>query len=245
MLEHCDFEEQTSVATEDGRQRPDLIVHTPNGHHIVVDAKVPLDAYLRAMEAQDEDTRRSHFADHARQVRDHVKKLSQKAYWSQFRPTPDFVVLFVPGEVFYAAALQEDATLIDQGVEQGVLLAAPTTLIALLKAVAYGWRQERLEEHAKEISELGRELYDRLAVLGEHFVSLGKGLGNAVESYNRAVRSLETRVFVSARRFRELQAADAAKTIPPGSPVDLVPRRVQAPEMRQETREPEQAAPPG
>ena len=232
MLDHCDFFEQESTDTEEGRLRPDMIVRLPGGKNIVIDAKAPLAAYLEALEAGDEAERRRKFADHARHVRDHLAKLSRKAYWEQFQPSPDFVVLFLPGETFYSAALEADPALIEQGIEQRVILATPTTLIALLRAVAYGWKQEALNDNAQKISALGRELYERMAVLAEHWGSVGKHLGEAVSAYNRAVGTLETRVLVSARKFKELQAAPEGKEIKDLGPVESAPREIQAPEMQ-------------
>jgi DNA recombination protein RmuC len=234
MLDHCDFFEQESTNTEDGRLRPDMIVKLPGGKNIVVDAKAPLAAYLEALETDDEHEKKRKLADHARQVRDHLVKLGRKAYWEQFQPSPDFVVLFLPGETFYAAALEADPSLIEQGVDQRVIMATPTTLIALLRAVAYGWNQQALTDNAERISALGRELYERIGTVAEHWSRVGKNLGEAVSAYNKSVASMESRVLVSARKFRELKVSGAGgeeKEIPDLTQVDALPRVAQAPEL--------------
>ena len=231
MLAYCDFVEQQSADSDEGKLRPDVIVKLPGGKNIVVDAKAPLSAYLDAVEAPDDETRRARLADHVRQVREHVRALGRKSYWEQFQPTPEFVVLFVPGEAFYHAALEQDPSLIEFSVEQGVTLAAPTTLITLLKAVAYGWRQEALAENARRVSELGAELYARLATMGEHFAAVGNRLEGAVKAYNLTVGSLESRVLVSARRLRDLQAAPADAVLESPAPVESLPRELRTDDL--------------
>jgi DNA recombination protein RmuC len=231
MIEHCDFTEQQTLTGGDRRIRPDVIVRLPGGKTVVVDAKVPLDAYLRALEAPDEDSRQVLLADHARQVRSHLQQLGAKAYFSDVPGSPEFVVMFLPGEMFFSAALEQDPTLIEFGVERKVIPASPTTLIALLRAVAYGWQQEALEENARQISELGRNLYESVRTLSRHFGDLGARLNSSLDAYNKAVGSLEGNVLVKARRFRDLQAAGGTEEIERIEPIDRVPRALQAPEL--------------
>jgi len=229
MSEHCDFTEQETLTSESGRQRPDMIVNLPGGRRIAVDAKVPLQSFLDAASVSNEEERRANLLKHAQRVRSHMNQLAARSYWEQFNPAPEMVVLFLPGESFFAAALEQDRTLIEDGMEKRVILATPTTLIALLRAVAYGWRQEQIAENAQAISELGKQLYDRLRTFVAHFERVGTDLRQATETYNKAVGSLESRVLPSARKFKELGAATGDEMIE-AQPIDETPRALIAPE---------------
>ncbi len=239
MLEYCDFKEQLSFNDEERRFRPDVIVDLPGGKQVVVDAKVPLTAYLSALEAPDELTRNLCLGDHARQVRNHIDGLAGKSYWAHLPCTPEFVVLFLPGEVFFRAAMDADPELIEYGVSQKVIVASPTTLIALLKAVAYGWNQKNLAESAKQISEAGKTLYERLCKMTDHFEALGKRLGGAVECYNDMVASVERRVLPIARKFPELDRSLAADSIPELPQLEKTPRELQAQDWQETIEHPE------
>jgi len=229
MVEHCDFTEQTSVMTDHGAIRPDMVVRLSGGKQIVVDAKVSLAAYLAAAESRDPDVIEERLRAHARHMREHVTGLAAKEYWREFEPTPEFVVLFVPADAFLAPALERDPALLEDAMQLKVLIATPTTLMAMLRTVAYSWQQEALTEHARSVFELGRELYRRLGTLGGHVDKLGRSLGRAVDDYNKTVGSLERNVLVQARKMAELQVTDADLPAPP--PVDIAPRPLGAPEL--------------
>lgn len=237
MVQHCDFVEQSTIHGEDGRLRPDLIVHLPGGKTVVVDAKVPLSAYLDAKDAKDEGARRELISLHAKHLRKHVSELSDKSYADHLSSSPDFVVMYVPIESAFADAVQADPSLLDDAVEGNVIPAGPMTLLSLLKGAAYGWRQERIAESAEQISELGKELYNRISVMAGHFGQVGDALGKATMAYNRSVGSLESRVLVQARRFKDLGAA-VGEDIPEIETVSHVPRQLAIPGLEPEDEEP-------
>lgn len=228
MSEHCDFTEQVSASTESGWVRPDMIVNLPADREIVVDSKVSLDAYMDAISAEDEKKGKEFIIKHSQQVRKHMKTLSSKNYWEQFSKAPEFVVMFIPGESFLSAALSVDHTLIEDGMASRVIVATPTTLIALLRAVAVGWRQEQLAKHAQEIANLAKEIYDRFGPFLQHVNKTGESLSQATESFNRMIISLEHRVMVSVRKFKELGAA-GDKELPELKPVEQIPIKSQEP----------------
>jgi len=230
MTERVDFSEQESVTSEGSRLRPDMTVHLPGERRIVVDAKAPISAYLESIEATDEEARGRLLKQHAQQLRTHIQQLGGKQYFDQFERTPEFVVLFVPGEVFFSEALKADPSLIEYGAERKVIVASPTTLIALLKAVSYGWRQEDLAKNAEAVARLGRE---RIGGLAGHWQKMGKALDQAVGAYNKAVGTLESRVLVSARRFGELKVV--GDETPPLESLDHATRPLAAPEMQQDS----------
>jgi DNA recombination protein RmuC len=223
MVERCDFVEQTTQETESGRIRPDMTVRLPGDRTIVVDAKVPLTAYLDAVAATSEADRKNSLMRHSQQVAKHVDQLSNKTYWAQFQPAPEFVILFLPGDHFFSAALEYKPSLVEDAARVKILVATPSTLIAILKGVAYGWRQERMAANAEQIRQLAAELFDRFVTLQSHFGEIGRSLGKSVEAFNRCVGSLETRVYPSLRRIREL-GATAAEEPPPPEAIDAVPR---------------------
>ena len=231
MTAHVDFVEQQTVEGDNGKLRPDVIIRIPGGKSIVVDAKTPLDAYLNAVEADDEDERRKFIDAHARQVREHVRALASKDYWKALPETPEFVVMFVPGEAFFAAAIESDRELFESAARRGILISTPTSLIALVKTIAYGWQQEKLAENAKAVAAQGRDLYDRIKIFGGHMGDIGKSLQQAVERYNKGVGSLERRVLPAARKFEALGVTSAASSIPALEPVELDPREPQAEEL--------------
>jgi DNA recombination protein RmuC len=230
MLEGSHFEIKESVHGDDGRLTPDVVIKLPGGKNVVVDAKVALTAFLDALECDDESLREGKLRDHARQVKDHIVRLGNKTYWTHFQPAPDIVVMFVPGEALLSAALQHDANLLEFSMARGVMLASPLTLIALLRAIAYGWQQEKIARNALEISELGRQLYDRIAKLAEHWENVGKSLSKAVTAYNGAVGTLETRVLVTARRLKDKGVA-ASEELPDLEVIDETPRPLGAPQL--------------
>ncbi len=230
MLEYCDFDLKESVDADGARLTPDMIVRLPGGRNVVVDAKVPSSAYLDAMETDDEAVRNGKLRDHARQVRDHVIRLGNKTYWQHFQPAPDLVIMFVPGEMLLSVALQRDPALLEFSLGRGVMLASPLTLMALLRAVAFGWQQEKVARNAHEISDLGRQLYDRIRVMAEHFEEVARGLTRSVEAYNRAVGSLESRVLVTARRLKE-KGISAPEELPELEVIDHTARSLGAPEL--------------
>ena len=231
MTEHVDFVEQPTIAGDEGRLRPDVIIRLPGGKSIIVDAKTPLDAYLNAVEAADEEVRAARIADHARQVRDHVRALASREYWKALPETPDFVVMFVPGEAIFAAAIESDPDLFESAARDRVLISTPTTLIALVKAIAYGWQQESLAENAQAVAVNARELYGRIGKFGEHMGDVGRALRRAVERYNQGVGSLESRVLPAARKFESLNVLSAGSSIPTLEPVEHDVRELQAEEL--------------
>jgi DNA recombination protein RmuC len=236
MLERCDFSEQVTTDGDAGRLRPDLVVHLPGGKNVVVDAKVPMQAFLDANEAEDESQRRLHLASHGRQMKAHVDALARKEYWKRVDPSPEFVVAFVPGDPLLTAALEHEPGLMEHAVANHVLLATPTSLIALLRAVAYGWQQEALTDNARQVQVLGAQLYERISVLGEHMAGVGRGLNGAVTAYNKAVGSLESRVLVTARRFVEMGVVGVGEhVLPEPEPIGSAVRMLNADELTGES----------
>ena len=233
MTKHVDFIEQATIEGDDGRLRPDVIIRVPGGTSIIVDAKTPLDAYLSAVEATDEEARHRFLDDHARQVREHVRALASRDYWKALPETPEFVVMFVPGESFFAAAIESDPALLENAWRQRVLISTPTTLIALVKTVAFSWRHEKLAENAQTVAAQGRDLYERIKIFGGHMGDLGRSLRQTVERYNKGVGSLESRVLPAARKFEELDVVAAGSSIPALEPVETDSREPQAQELIQ------------
>jgi DNA recombination protein RmuC len=229
MLQHCDFSEQVTAVTDAGGIRPDMVVRLHGGRQVVIDAKAPFEAYLSAMEARDDATRNAQLAAHAKHVRAHVDALSAKSYWAAFEPTPEFVVLFLPADPFLDVALQRDPTLLEHAFTHNVVLATPATLVALLRTIAYAWRQESLARNALAVHTLGKELYTRLSTMGDHLAKVGTSLSGAVTSYNKAIGSLEARVLVSARRLGDLGVSSDELSAP--GQVEVTPRQLQAPEL--------------
>lgn len=234
MVEHCDFFQQVTTTTEEGgRLRPDMIINLPSDRQVVVDSKVPLEAYLESISCESEEKRTECLTRHAQQLRAHMNSLSKKDYWKQFEKTPEFVVMFIPGESFFSCALEQEPALIEEGMERRVVLATPTTLIALLWAVAYGWRQEQMTENAQTISDLGKDLYGRMRKLADYIKDIGKGLDKATHSYNQAVGSMESRVLPSARKFKDL-GISPSEDIPTLDPTEKQVRELQSPELLDE-----------
>ncbi|HVN62764.1 MAG TPA: DNA recombination protein RmuC [Gaiellaceae bacterium] len=236
MIEYCDFQTQVTATDGEGKGlRPDVVVKLPGGKHVVVDAKVPLEAYLAAAEAHDDETEAAKLQEHARQVRDHVAKLGSKRYWQHFEPAPDFVVMFLPAEALFRAALEQDAALLETSAKANVIIASPMTLIAMLRTIAAAWQQEKVAETAREVHLLGRELYERIGTLGKHFATLGRRLDGAVGAYNEAVSSVETRLLVTARKLEQHGIGDE---LPDVEPVERQARQLQALELTTESDEP-------
>lgn len=230
LLEHCDFDQQTSIDTDEGKLRPDMVIKLPGNKSIIVDSKAVIQSYIEAAQSEDDETKKRFLEQHARHIRDRIFELSKKSYWEQFANSPEFVVLFLPGENFFSSALEVDPSLIEDGVTQRVIIATPTTLIALLKAVSYGWKQASLTENALEISNLGKELYKRILDMKEHFQKVGSQLGSAVDSYNKTVGSFESRVLVTARKFKDLKSIEGNQEIDFFDPIEKRPRLIEVDE---------------
>ncbi|MBS0625201.1 MAG: DNA recombination protein RmuC [Verrucomicrobia bacterium] len=237
LLNHCDFSEQYTMEADGKLQRPDLVVHLPGQRQIVIDAKTPLDAYLEAAETPSDPIRKKKLQDHSSTLRKHMKDLANKEYWKQFAPSPEYVILFLPAEAFFSAALEADPTLIEIGAEQNIIVATPTTLIAILRAVAHGWKQESLSKSAKEIAKLGQELYERVGTVCEYWNKVGRSLNSAVETYNQSLASFESRVLVSARKLKESGAAAFNKELPEVMEIDKLARSFRVPELANEEKE--------